>query len=95
MQAKNTQMLNQRLGHNTYKRLAVLDEIDPSKLGTRKSYSHRMEIKVSSGTIDWLRSNSVRSAVLGHDPNRVFAIPPHLLPDFNNRIRSIQIEPIP
>ncbi len=95
MQANATQMLHQRPGHNTFKRLAILGEIDPGKLGTAKSYSHRMEIKVGPGTIDWLRANSDPSAILGHKPDKVFAIPPNLSPDFNNRIKSIQIGPIP
>ncbi|MDI3292190.1 hypothetical protein [Polyangium sp. 15x6] len=80
------QALITRKGHRGPKRVAEAgSKIDPKQLGTRKAYSHKIELKVPHGTTQWLRQWPIEG-----EPRR-YAIPEEELENFNNRILEMLI----
>jgi len=76
-----------RPGHTGPKRVAEAGaRIDPRRLGSEKSYSHRIDLEVQPGTTAWLRRWSIEG-----EPGR-YAIPADQVARFNALIRALNIE---
>ena len=84
VEAQEAQKLTQRPGHpNGEKWISDVGEIKrPQGLG--QDVTHRMEIKASPGTREWLRRFEIKT----NEPNR-YAVPADKLGEFNARINSI------
>ncbi|WP_197440714.1 hypothetical protein [Polystyrenella longa] len=67
--------------------------IRSGKLDKRKQYSHKFEIKVESGTEDWLKKISDRDAIPSHNNGGVYAIPEDIIGQFNDRTIHINVSP--
>jgi RHS repeat-associated protein len=73
------------------KRVGEPGTIDPSKLGSRKSYSYKVTIKTKPGTSDWVQKNAVE---IEGEPGRYEIPQGKALDFFNGQILKFEIEKV-